>query len=116
MGRLWFAFRNSLAGFRHALGAEAAFRQEVAVLALSLPAAWILAANWTVFFVLVGAVVFMLLVELLNTAIEAVCNGLSRDYMPEIRIAKDCGSAAVLLSLVLTGGVWLWGVVAYLFR
>ena len=43
----------------------------------------------------------------MNTAVEAVCNGLSRDYMEEIRIAKDCGSAAVFIPVVAAGFIWL---------
>lgn len=107
MRRLWFAFVNSLAGMRHAARHEAAFRQELIIFVLALPVAWIIAIDWIVFLVLMGAMVFMLAIELLNTAIEAVCNGLSREYMPEIKVAKDCGSAAVLMSLIMTGGVWL---------
>ena len=107
MGRLWHAFQHSVAGIRYAAGHEASFRQEAAVFLLSLPVAFLVSTGWIMFLALVGAVLFMLIVELLNTALEAVCNGLSRDYMVEIKIAKDCGSAAVLLSVILAGMVWI---------
>lgn len=107
MGRLWHAFQHSVAGIRHAAGHEASFRQEAAVFVIALPVAFLVSTGWVMFLVLIGAIVFMLIVELLNTAIEAVCNGLSRDYMMEIKVAKDCGSAAVLFSVILAGMVWI---------
>ena len=107
MKRLYFAFLNSCAGIRHATRHEASFRQELIALAVALPVAAFVSTSLAMFLVLAGVVVLMLIVELLNTAIEAVCNGLSRDYMEEIRIAKDCGSAAVLFSVILAASVWL---------
>ena len=96
-----------MAGIRYAAGHEASFRQEAAVFLVSLPVAFLVSTGWIMFLVLVGSILFMLIIELLNTALEAVCNGLSRDYMMEIKVAKDCGSAAVLFSVVLAGMVWI---------
>jgi diacylglycerol kinase (ATP) len=107
MQRLYHAFRHSCAGLWYAAGHEASFRQELILFVVALPFAWLLSSGLGMFLVLMGVIVLMMIVELLNTAIEAVCNGLSRDYMEEIRIAKDCGSAAVLLSSALAGVVWL---------
>ena len=57
----------------------------------------------------------IMIVEMLNTGIEQVCNGLSREYMEEIKVAKDCGSAAVLLATLLAGAVWLVALYSALF-
>ena len=107
MRRLINAFWNSKAGISYLLANEAAFRSEVAVLVVSLPLAWWLAASLPTFIWLVGSIVMIMIVEMLNTGIEQVCNGLSREYMEEIKVAKDCGSAAVLLATVLAGAIWL---------
>jgi diacylglycerol kinase (ATP) len=107
MKRLFYAFRHSLAGIRYAAAHEASFRQELILFFAALPVAVLVSNSLGMFLVLMGAIVFMMIVELLNTGVEAVCNGLSRDYMEEIKIAKDCGSAAVLFSVLAAGTVWL---------
>ncbi|TIS03511.1 MAG: diacylglycerol kinase, partial [Mesorhizobium sp.] len=55
---------------------------------------------------LIGAVLLMILVEVLNTGIEAACDAISREFHIDIQLAKDCGSLAVLISIVIAGGVW----------
>lgn len=107
MRRLYHAFFHSLAGIRHAARHETSFREELIVFLAALPAAFWLSDGPLTFVLLVGVVALVMIVELLNTAIEAVCNGLSRDYMEEIKVAKDCGSAAVLFASLLAGAVWL---------
>ncbi len=107
MQRLIKAFLNSRAGIIYLVRHEAAFRSEVVILFVSMPVAWWLATSLATFIWLVGSIVMIMIVEMLNTGIEQVCNGLSRDYMEEIKIAKDCGSAAVLFATMLAGAVWL---------
>ncbi|WP_099866700.1 diacylglycerol kinase [Pararhizobium haloflavum] len=107
MQRIYHAFRHSCAGIYYAAGHEASFKQELILFAIAVPLAALISDSLVMFLVLIGVVVFMMIVELLNTAVEAVCNGLSRNYMEEIKIAKDCGSAAVLFSVMLSGSVWL---------
>lgn len=107
MRRLIFAFRNSCAGLWYAAGHEASFRQELVLTAIAVPVAAYVSTSLVMFVALIGSLVFMMIVELLNTAVEAVCNGLSRDFMLEIKIAKDCGSAAVLFSTCLAGVIWM---------
>ena len=85
---------------------EQAFQLEVIVLAAAVPLAWYVAENLVWFVVLVGAVLAVMLVEILNTAIEQVCNAVSRDYRAEIKVAKDCGSAAVLFMTFISASVW----------
>jgi diacylglycerol kinase (ATP) len=115
MLRLINAFRNSWAGITYLARHEAAFRTEIVLLIVSIPAAWWLADSVATFIWLVGSILVIMIVEMLNTGIEQVCNGLSRSYMEEIRIAKDCGSAAVLFATLLGAAVWLSALYTYLF-
>lgn len=108
--RVWHAFGYSLAGLRTGW-TESAFRQEAVLSCLLLPAAFWLGKNWVQIALLVACVVLVLVVELLNTAIEAAVDRISEERHELSRQAKDLGSAAVLLSLLLTAGVWgaaLW--------
>lgn len=116
--RLIKAFENSMRALNRLARTEKAVQQELILLVLSVPVAWFLATSWTGFALLVGAVLFLLLIEVLNTGIEAACNAVSRDFNIDIQLAKDCGSLAVLIAILLTGSVWLlaiagrlWGIV-----
>jgi diacylglycerol kinase (ATP) len=98
-----FSMKGLGAAWRH----EASFRQEVMVgIVLAPVAAW-LAPTTLQALALMGAIVFVWLVELLNSAIETVADAVSTERHPLIGRAKDIGSAAVLLSLLLAVGVWL---------
>ena len=107
MNRILHAFRNSWNGLSHVTRNEAAFRQEAVVFLVSLPVAYFIADSVFVYLLLTGSLVIVLAAELLNTGLEALCDALSRDTMDEIRIAKDCGSAAVALTIALAGIIWL---------
>jgi diacylglycerol kinase (ATP) len=111
MQRLIDAFLNSVRAFRRLAGSEAAFQQELALLALSLPVGWFLSTSWRGYALLVGSVLVLMLVEVLNTGIEAACDAVSREFNIDIQLAKDCGSLAVLITVVLTAGVWIIAVV-----
>lgn len=106
MERLIKAFRNSVRAFSRLIRHETAFQQEVILLALALPAAWLVAATWRSYALLVGAILLLILVEVLNTGIEAACDAVSREFNIDIQLAKDCGSLAVLISIVLVVGIW----------
>jgi diacylglycerol kinase (ATP) len=106
MERLIKAFRNSLQAAGHLLSHEAAFRQEVALLVLALPAGWFLASTWRGYALLLGSLLLLMIVEVLNTAIEAACDAVSHEFNIDIKLAKDCGSLAVLMAVVLAAGVW----------
>ena len=108
MERLWRATINSWNGLIAVTRSEAAFRQELALLALGVPLAFFLSADVARRFVLIGVLVFLLIVELLNTAIEKLSDRVTRDNDPAIKRVKDMGSAAVGLSLLAAGAVWLW--------
>ena len=105
--RIAHAAGYSLQGLAAAWRAEAAFRQEVAIAAVMLPASWWLATSWVQGVLLAGSVVLVLIVELLNSAIEATVDRISLDQHPLAKQAKDVRSAAVMLALMLCGGIWL---------
>lgn len=110
LDRIWHATLISLDGFRAGWG-EAAFRQEVLCAIVMLPAAFWLGRGWVEVSLLAATVVLVLIVELLNTGIEAAINRVGPEWHSFSKNAKDLGSAAVLLSIVLCCGVWaaaLW--------
>lgn len=107
MKRLWLAFLNSMRALRYLLGTEKAVQQEAALLVASLPLSWLIAGSVTQQMLLVGSVLFLLIVEVLNTGIEAACNAVTREFNADIRIAKDCGSLAVLLTSLGVAVIWL---------
>lgn len=86
---------------------EPAFRQELLAAIVLIPAAFFIAQEWTERVILIACVVFVLVVELLNTAVEAVVDRTGLEWNELSKRAKDLGSAAVLLALLLCGGVWV---------
>jgi diacylglycerol kinase (ATP) len=94
-------------GLRLAYSGESAFRQEAWLAAVMLPAALWLGRDWMQVLLLAGSVVLVLIVELLNSGIEAVVDRVSSDWHELSKRAKDLGSAAVLLALLLCGGIWV---------
>ena len=106
--RLWRATINSWHGLVAAAQSEQAFREELVALAIGIPLALFLTADTGKRIALIGTLVFILIVELLNTAIEKLSDRITRDNDPAIKRIKDMGSAAIFLSLLLAGAVWLW--------
>ena len=106
LGRLVAATGFSAAGFRAAWRGEEAFRQEVGLALILAPVALWLGQTMLQRALLIGSCLLMLIVELLNSAIEAVVDRISHDHHALSGQAKDMGSAAVLLSLVTTVAVW----------
>lgn len=112
MRRLVLAFVNSWKGFLGALQSEAAFRQEVMLAAVLLPAGAWLGRTGVEKALLVGSMLFVLIVELLNTGIETVVDRIGLERHELSGLAKDVGSTAVLLSfalLIVTWGFVLFG-------
>jgi diacylglycerol kinase (ATP) len=105
LSRMWHATGYSMAGLRAGWG-ETAFRQEALAAMLMIPAAFWLGRNWVEVALLCASVVFVMVVELLNTAIETAIDRIGPEWHDLSKRAKDMGSAAVLLSLVLCMGVW----------
>jgi diacylglycerol kinase (ATP) len=105
LNRVWHALGYSLAGLRAGWN-ETAFRQEaIASMALIPTAVW-LGRNWVETALLAGAVLLVMIVELLNTGIETAIDRIGPEWHDLSKRAKDMGSAAVLLSLLLCAGIW----------
>ncbi len=101
------ATRYSAQGLAHAWRHEAAFRQEVVVSLLLFPAALWLGQTPLERLLLVATCIFVLVVELLNSAVEAAIDRVGEEQHELSGRAKDMGSAAVMVSLMLSGAVWI---------
>ncbi|HBR94651.1 MAG TPA: diacylglycerol kinase [Opitutae bacterium] len=98
--RVLKAFSYSLQGLASSMKHEAAFRQEVFLAVVLIPASFLLQVPLVQQLILVASVILVLIVELLNSAVEAVVDDISLRNRPLAKRAKDMGSAAVLLSLL----------------
>ena len=107
MRRVWSACHYSLAGLRAALTGEDAFRQEALIAAVLIPLAFWLPVSSTGRALMIASVLLVLIVELLNSAIEATVDRVSLDRHHLSKRAKDIGSAAVMLALINVVLVWL---------
>jgi len=110
LSRIWHATGYSWAGLK-AGWHETAFRQEALLALLLLPLACWLGQSWVEVALLAGSVLLVLIVELLNTGIETAIDRIGPEWHTLSKRAKDMGSAAVLLSLLLAAGIWgaaLW--------
>ena len=106
MQRIYRAGLNSWRGLRAAARSEAAIRQEIALLAVSVPLAFFIAPeNWKRL-VLIEMVLLVVVVEIINTAIEKLCDRFTLERDDQIGRVKDMGSAAVSLTLLMAGVVW----------
>lgn len=106
LGRLFNALSYSMSGLRAAFAHEAAFRQELLLAVVLVPAAFWLGRDALQVLLLIATVVFVLIVEILNSALEALADAVTIDHHPLIGRAKDLGSAAVMLSLLFGAAVW----------
>jgi diacylglycerol kinase (ATP) len=107
MDRLLRATINTWHGLLAAARSEEAFRQELIALVLAIPLAFLVADVAWKRLALIGVVVFVLVVELLNTAIEKLADRVNLAVDPQIGRVKDMGSAAVGLALLIAGVAWL---------
>lgn len=100
--------RYSLKGLRAAWSNEAAFRQELALGVILLPLAWWIGQGPVEWILLLGTCLLVLIVELLNSAIESVVDRIGEERHELSGRAKDMGSAAVMLAMLLAGLTWGW--------
>ena len=114
MLRLWRATRNSWAGLKAAARSEAALREELIALALSIPLAFYITPLAWKRLALVGVILLLILVELLNTAIEKLSDHVTPTPHPEIGRIKDMTSAAVGVALAIAGFTWLTAIAEWL--
>jgi diacylglycerol kinase (ATP) len=107
LARIAAAALNSARGLREGLLTEAAVKQEVALALVLLPLSFFVAASAWVWLALVASVLFVLIVEFLNTAVERLCNHVTPERHEAIRVTKDLASTAVFFALTLAGLVWV---------
>ena len=107
MRRLLHATINSWNGLLAAARSEGAFRQELFVFVIAVPLAFLIGGGLWQRVAMIGVVVLIMIVELLNTCIEKLSDHVTPHTHPAIGRIKDMGSAAVGLSLLLAGLVWL---------
>ncbi|AVI62384.1 diacylglycerol kinase [Halomonas sp. M1] len=103
---LMHSTRYSWKGLKAAFRNETAFRQEVVITAVLLPLAWWIADTSISWLLLVGSLFLVLIVELLNSAVENVVDRIGTEHHELSGRAKDIGSAAVMLSLIMAGLTW----------
>ncbi len=104
--RIWNASRYSIDGLRAALRHEAAFRQELLLAVPLIPAALLMPVAGTGKALMIASLMLVLIVELLNSAVEAVVDRISLEHHELAKRAKDFGSAAVMLALINVPVVW----------
>ena len=104
--RLFFAFLNSFRGLKFTYQTEAAFVQEIILSIFLLPLVFIIDTNSIEKVLLIMSLFIVLIVEVLNSAIEKTIDRIGLEYHPLSGRAKDMGSAAVLLSLVMMVSIW----------
>jgi len=104
--RIWNAFGYSLAGLRAAYRHEDAFRQETILAAVLIPLALLMPVSGLGKALMVASVLLVIVVELLNSAIEAAIDRISLDQHRLSKRAKDIGSAAVLIALLNVAMIW----------
>ena len=105
LNRIWHATGYSIAGLRAGWN-EKAFRQEALAAVILVPLSFWLGHGWVEVVLLAGSVVIVMIVELLNTGIETAIDRIGPEWHDLSKRAKDMGSAAVLLSLLLCIGIW----------
>jgi diacylglycerol kinase (ATP) len=106
LDRIWHAAGFSISGLRAGWG-ETAFRLEAVAAVVLLPLSFWLGQGWVETAMLAGSVLMVMTVELLNTAIETCIDRIGSEWHALSKRAKDMGSAAVFLSLLLCAGIWV---------
>jgi diacylglycerol kinase (ATP) len=104
--RIYFAMLNSCRGITHAARTEAALRQELILLTVAVGAGLYLAPSAGWYVAMIGALLVIMAIELLNTAIEKLADHVNPDWHPGIGLVKDFGSAAVFCGLALAALIW----------
>ena len=110
MKRIYIATLNSFRGFAAAFKSEAAAREEIIALLLALPVGLWVAPSAAWYVAMIGALLVLIAVELLNTAVEKLADHVAPERNPKIGALKDYGSAAVFCGLSLAALVWLTAV------
>ena len=112
LARAWHAAKNSWCGLVYAFQEESAFRQELTLFVLLTPVAFLLPISYLEKALLVASLLMVLVVELLNSSVEAAIDRISFEHHDLSKRAKDFGSAAVMLALFIA--VLMWSAVCIL--
>jgi diacylglycerol kinase (ATP) len=112
LARIGAAFWNTIGGFREGLKSEAAIKQEAAIAIVALPVSFFVATNVWIWIALMGSLILLLAVELLNTAIERLCNHLHPEKHEAIKVTKDLASAGVFCVIAIAGMIWIAAILA----
>lgn len=107
MKRIWLAFLSTLDGLNWAARNEVAVRQELFALAILAPLSLFVTGSAWERIALVGSILAVLATELVNTALEKLCDHLAPELHPKIKVVKDLGSAAVFVMIALAAMIWL---------
>jgi len=107
LARAWHAAKNSWCGLVYAFKEESAFRQELTLFALFTPIALLMPTSLFEKAILVSSLAMVLVVELLNSSVEAAIDRISFEHHDLSKRAKDFGSAAVMLTLLISILLWL---------
>lgn len=107
LARLYHSTRYSIQGIRAAYTREPAFRYEIWVAAGMLPLAFLISGSGVQCALLVASLLLVLMMELINTAIEAIVDRAGTEFHELAGLAKDLGSAAVMCTLFIAGAIWL---------
>ncbi|WP_339672796.1 diacylglycerol kinase [Dasania marina] len=105
--RIYFASLNSFRAFKWLYFNESAFKQEILLLLLVIPCTFIFSISGKEQILLILSIVFIIFTEILNTAIEAVVDRIGLEINPLSGLAKDLGSASVLVSILMAVAIWL---------
>ena len=105
--RIFLASINSFRAFKWLYHNESAFKQELLLLFLAIPISFLLDVNYMEQMILILSIVFIIFTEVINTAIEAVVDRVGLEIHPLSGLAKDLGSAAVFISMVIATTIWL---------
>lgn len=110
---MFAATSYSLQGIASAAKSETAFMQEILALFALPVAAWLFGIPAGSIIVIIAAWLFVMAIELLNSAIEAICNLVSPDIHPLVKVAKDAGSAAVFIAILANVMLWIYFIYTY---
>lgn len=107
LNRIYLAFSNSLRAFKWLYQNESAFKQEFLLLLVAFPISFLFDINITEQIILMISILFIIFTEIINTAIESVVDRVGLEIHPLSGLAKDLGSAAVLVSIFIASLTWL---------
>ena len=106
MRAIWNAFQNTLAGLWHAGSTERAIQQEMILLLIAIPLSFVVGQGLWDRIALVSTILLMMAVEFLNTCVEKLCDHVTPEIHPQVKIVKDMGSAAVFCTICIAALVW----------